>query len=222
MADIGDIIGSIGIDKIGMSIMNVIFFSVLFIIILGILLFFALWFWKRPKYNVIVEVHSERYEKSKPFFTKGARRFNKKVGVWEFLVKGFKKKWPLPDSRYFTTDVKGRDVIYLYYKNGELLPIKPPTLQISDNTKLKIIEGDVQLWSSTRKENTDQIFQTFKAKLLQYLPQILNIVAMVLFLIFAIQLVKEMQVLQPIASEFRKAAEALQVCRAVTVPSPAP
>lgn len=182
---------------------------------------FAWWFFKkRFRYDIIAKVYAERADgKYKLLLTKAGKKYKRREGIWEMKVRGFPKEYPLPGTEYFDMSTRNQDMIYLLYKDGNMIPLAPPRLNEGRLTDLSIIPYDVQLWNVSRAEQVSATFKSFKDKLLQFLPYVFLVVTMVLFLIMILQVLDRFTILQGIASEMRAAAEALQSCRAVTVPS---
>ena len=200
--------------------------AVWILILLVVIVFGGFMFWyivfKRAKYDIIAKIYAERADgRYKIMMTKAAKKYKRKEGIWQLLIKGFKKQWPLPDSKYFETTTKNKDMIYILYKDGEMFPMIPPRMK-EDNVldDLKTIPYDIQLWNMSRAEQISATFKSFKDKLLQLLPYLLLVVTMVIFLVIIMQIMEQFTNVMPtLASEMRAAAEALQGCRAITVPT---
>lgn len=209
------------ISGIAENLINVaIYGSVLIALVVFAFFVFRYWFFKRWIYNYNCLVYSLRHDGAKILRRKGAKKFFNKENVWKFKVKGIKNVIPCPLSNFFVATEKG-DMIYLLYKDGELSPLQPPAIDLSENKlkEIRIIPYDLRLWNLNTQEKESQTFINFKQKLLAYLPYIMVVVSLLFFLLIMIQIMNRFTILQGIAGEMRKAAEALQTCRAIVMPS---
>lgn len=201
------------------AILNTLAVVTAVIIIGGILVGVALLIRTRVNYDIVVRIYSKRKQGWKTWDDKGAFLKNKKTGdVYGFKLKGEKEILQIPSYDALMMTIKGGNVLHLeQLSNTEYFVLMPiiddPTdetiLGKQANLKLKIIESDIQLWSTTM---IDRLYAMYKKPSLwdKILPILVYAVPMLITMIMIYLVLQKFDVLQAVSANLDSAAKALR------------
>lgn len=201
------------------AILNTLAVVTAVIIIGGILVGIALLIKAKINYDIVVRIYSKRKQGWKTWDDKGAFLKNKKTGdVYGFKLKGEKEILQIPSYDALMMTIKGGNVLHLeQLSNTEYFVLMPIIDDPTDETiigkqanlKLKIIESDIQLWSTTM---IDRLYAMYKKPSLwdKILPILVYAVPMLITMIMIYLVLQKFDVLQAVSANLDSAAKALR------------
>lgn len=184
------------------------------LIFIGICGGLAYLFMQNKKYDIIVRMYSKRKNGWKTWTDKGAFIKNVKTGdVYGFKLKKEKDILQPPPYEILMMSMKGNILHMQQESSGEFYYLDmtiedPRTIDEKGKVvaaRLKIIEGDIQLWMTNMIDKLYTLYQKKKAWEVWLPYAIIAVSGMVAFLIIYF-LVKKFDVLQGVASSLSEAA----------------
>ena len=197
------------------AIMQGIVFGGILLLFLGLLggLFYL---WKiKTRYDIKVRIYSKRYGTWKTWDEEGAILKNKKTGeAYGFKLKHEKDLLEPPPFEIMLPSLKGANILHImqlspgewfYMKTALDEPMGDDKIKVF---KLRVIEGDVQLWMCTMFDKAHSIYKK-ESVWDKIIPILIWALPMMFIMIILYLLFQKFDVLSAVSANLAEAAKAL-------------